>query len=294
MKLPKRREAPPAGAERDTVFARLRRAGLAAKKGFGQHFLHDRKILAEIADAAGLDRSDTVLEVGTGPATLTREIAARAGRVLTVEIDRAMAEFARRELSGLDGVRLLRLDALDGKGGLNPSLVEELRRLGPFKAVANLPYGIATPFILSLFSSGLDARLAVFTVQRELAVRLRAAPGGRDYGPASVVLAFWATLEKVRTLPPGAFWPPPAVVSEVVRIRPRARPLGDPSLFPAYCSWAHRLFSQRRKQLGGLLREALEPAAVEPALKALDKEPRARPEEISPEGFLILAREFGF
>ncbi len=106
------------GGEKDTVIARLRRAGLIAKKGFGQHFLHDRKVLAEIAGAAGLDRSDSVLEVGTGPATLTREIVARAGRVITVEVDPGFARFARGELAGLDTFLGEAADRLNAGGRL--------------------------------------------------------------------------------------------------------------------------------------------------------------------------------
>jgi 16S rRNA (adenine1518-N6/adenine1519-N6)-dimethyltransferase len=290
---------PGAGIGRDPgglegVLARLRRAGLRPRKGLGQHFLHDPKILAEIAEAGRLEPGDAVLEVGTGPGTLTRQLAARAGRVLTVEVDREMLEFARGEIGGDPKVRILEMDALDGKGRLNPALRTELEALGPFKLVANLPYAIATPLILEIFAGDLPIRLAAVTVQRELAARLGAPAGSRDYSPATVLLAFWARAEPVRTLPPGAFWPPPAVTSEVLRIVPRATPLGDRSVYPAYSAWAHRLLGHRRKQVGGLLRGWLGREGAAEALGRLGLDGRERPDRIQPEGFLDLAGTFEF
>jgi 16S rRNA (adenine1518-N6/adenine1519-N6)-dimethyltransferase len=277
--------------ERDTVLARLRRAGLRPRKALGQHFLHDPKILEAIAEAARLDPSDAVLEVGTGPATLTRILAARAGRVLTVELDREMLAFAREELAGADNVRFLEADALDGKGGLNPALQEELVPLGPFKLVANLPYAIATPLILALLESAPGARLLVATVQKEFALRLAAPPGTRDYGPATVIVALRASIEIVKALPPGCFWPPPAVSSAVIRIEPRA-PRADGALLPAAAAWAHRLLGHRRKQVGGLLRAALGAEGASEALGLLGIPAGARPDAIPPEGFVRLAQRW--
>ncbi len=272
----------------DTVLARLKAAGLRPRKKLGQHFLHDPKILSEIADAARLEPGDAVLEVGTGPATLTRILAARAGRVLTVELDEEILSFARAELAGASNVSFFPGDAMDGKGGLNPALAADLRALGPFKLVANLPYSIATPLVIALLESGLPARLLVATVQKELALRLAASPGTRDYSPATVLLAYWARVEVVRSLPPGAFWPPPAVASAVVRIEPR-EPLGDRETYAAYAAWAHRLLSHRRKQVGGILRDAVGREAAETALALLRIAPTARPDAVSPEGFVRLA-----
>lgn len=274
---------------RETVISRFLGAGLRPRKALGQHFLHDPKILGEIAEAALLTSSDAVLEIGTGPGTLTRELAARAGRVLTVELDPRMLEFAEEEMSGVSGVRFLCADALGGKGELNPLLEAEVRALGPFKLVANLPYSIATQVLLALFSSGLPLSLGLVTIQRELAARILAAPPSRKYGPLSALLAFWATVERVRPLPPGAFWPPPEVSSEVIRIRPRPAPLGKREAYPAYRSWVHRLFSQRRKQVGGLLRDILGEEGASAALRTLGLKPTARPESIDPEGFVRMA-----
>ncbi len=283
---------PEKGGHMDTVLARLRKAGLRPRKKYGQHFLHDPKILAEIAAVARLESSDAVLEVGTGPGTLTRQLALRAGRVLTVEVDAGLLEFAREELCGIRGIQFLRADALDGKGGLNPTLRKEVEALGPFKLVSNLPYSIATPLLLQLVSSGLPLQLGVVTVQRELASRLGARPSSKAYGPVTALMAFWATVESVRRLPAGAFSPPPEVTSEVIRILPRARPLGDPASFRVYSNWVHRLLSQRRKQLGGLLRQILGGKEALRALEILGLDKSARPDAVSPEKFVLFTHQF--
>jgi len=272
------------------VLQRLRRAGLHPRKGLGQHFLHDPRILADIADAAALVPEDAVLEVGTGPGTLTRVLSARAGQILTVEVDPHLLDFAKGELAASSNVRFLLADALGARGELNPVVLKEVERLGPFKLVANLPYSIATHLLIALLESALPLRLAAVTIQKELAARLSALPGSRDYGPGTAVLFYWATVERVRALPAGAFWPPPAVASEVVRILPRSVPLGGREVYPAYRSWVHRLLSQRRKQVGGLLRESLGERESAEALRALGLDPTARPDAISPQGFLHLAR----
>lgn len=279
--------------ERGGVIGRLRRAGIRPRKGLGQHFLHDPKILAGIAEAADLSPDDTVLEVGTGPGTLTRELAARAGRVITADLDPVMIQFAREELRDRGNVRFLEMDALDGKGSLNPALVQEIEALGSLKLVANLPYSIATPLLISLFESRLPIRLATVTLQKELAARLGAPPSTRDYGPATILLAFWARVEPVRALPPGAFWPPPAVSSEVIRILPHPEPLGEADVYPSYTWWAHRLLSQRRKQVGGLLREVLGAEKAAEALLGLGIPAQERPDRIPPIGYLFLARTYG-
>jgi 16S rRNA (adenine1518-N6/adenine1519-N6)-dimethyltransferase len=278
--------------EKDTVLSRLRRAGLHPRKVLGQHFLHDPRILADIAEAAELGLGDAVLEVGTGPGTLTRVLAEKAGKVLTVEIDAEMLDFARAELQDRGNVQFLRADALDGKSGLGAEFRRELEALGPFKLVANLPYAVATPLLLALLESGLPLILGVVTIQKELATRLAAPSSTRDYGPATAIVSYWAHLRRVRTLPRGAFWPPPAVASEVVRLEPRPAPLGERSRYPSFRAWVHRLFTHRRKQLGGLLREALGEEEAGKALGVLALGPSARPEEIPPQGFVVLAERY--
>ncbi len=274
------------------LLRRLRDAGLRPRRRLGQHFLVDPGVLRSIVDAAALDREDAVLEVGTGPGSLTRWLCERAGTVVSVEIDPAMARFARGELAGHDNLRIVETDALAGKGQLAPAVLEALRPFRRWKLVANLPYSIATPLVITAFSSSPCAALGVVTVQREVAGRLVAAPGGREYGPATLALRFWAETEVLRHLAPGAFVPPPRVASSVIRIRPRDRPLGDPADFPAYSGWVERLFGGRRKQVGGLLRRYLGNEKASEALQWMRVDVNARAESLPPEAFLELARHF--
>ncbi len=262
------------------------------RKGLGQHFLHDPAILSQIAAAGDLARGETILEVGTGPGTLTRFLVGDGRKVISVEVDPAMLEFARSELANCEGIQFLGFDALDGKGGLNPNLRSELEQVGRFKLVANLPYGSATPLLLALLESGLGLVGGVVTLQKEVAGRLAAKLGTKDYSPLTVLAAYWATVEPLKNLPPGSFWPPPRVSSSVVRLRPHLEPLDSPDVYRGYRSWVHRLFSHRRKQLGGLLRGLLGPAGESDALAILGLPGEARPDRVSPKGFLALARKF--
>ncbi|MBI4584786.1 MAG: ribosomal RNA small subunit methyltransferase A [Planctomycetes bacterium] len=273
------------------LFQRLKRAGLVLRPSLGQHFLTDRRILEAIAAAAQLSRADRILEVGTGAGTLTRVLAERAGHVVTLEVDERLVEFARQELAGFANVRLLSWNLLDGKGNLVPEVASAIGDLERFKLVANLPYQIATPLLLNLFSPRLCLPLGVVTLQKELADRLSARPGTKDYGPATLILGYWAEVEPLWTLPPGAFRPPPQVTSRVVRLRPRARPLGTAEEFPRFCSWVKRLFSQRRKQIGGRLREFLGIPASREAVQWMEVQPEDRPEDLPPEAFMALARK---
>jgi len=297
--LPSGDVSPPAG-----VLARLRAAGLSPRKALGQHFLHDPKLLAAIVAAAEVEPGDAVLEVGTGPATLTRAIAAVTTRVLSVEVDPRIADFARRELAGVAGVEILVADALDGRGGLATPVAAAIAALGPFRWIANLPYGIATPLILAIVESALPWRVALLTVQAEVAERLAAtavdAGSGsscrrrRDaYGVLSVLVGARADVEIVRRLPAGAFWPPPRVESAVVRLRPRTPPLlTGAAEMQALRGWVHGLFRSRRKQLGGLLRACLGAPEAAEALRLGGWSARLRPENLGLDDYLTLARAY--
>jgi 16S rRNA (adenine1518-N6/adenine1519-N6)-dimethyltransferase len=273
------------------LLARLKSAGLQPRKALGQHFLHDPKLLGQMVAAAGIEAGEAVFEVGTGPGTLTREIARVAGRVLTVEVDPALAAFARRELAGFQNVEILEADVLESKSRLSPSVEERLRRLAPFRWVSNLPYAIATPLVVTFLEAGLPWRRGVLTLQAEVAERLAAEPNAPAYGAATVLVAFWATAKVVRRLPAGAFWPPPKVSSAVIVLEPRAPPLAA-SGYIAYRRWVQCLFRARRKQLKGLLRAQLGPERGAEALRLGGWDPELRPEALSPDDFLVLARNF--
>ncbi len=255
----------------------MTRYGLRADKGFGQNFLVDAHALLEIVGAAELTKADTVLEVGPGLGTLTRDLAARAGRVLSVELDAKLLPVLAETLAGLENVELIHGDGL----------AFDLAQLPQNSLlVANLPYNVGTPILVRALESGRFKRL-VFLVQKEVADRLKAAPGTPAYGALSLVVAHFGSAKTVRDVKPSSFAPPPEVTSSVVRIdvRPGATP--DPGLFRL----VHQGFAHRRKTLKKNLLMAGYPAPlVGEALAAAGLDPRVRAEVLGLETFDTLQK----
>lgn len=272
------------------VLRRLREAGLLARKSLGQHFLHDPKLLRALVDDARLEPGESVFEVGTGPGTLTRPLAEQARAVLTVDVDEGMLRFAQRELDSYRNVRFLRADVLAEREGLHREVEAALQAIEPFVWVSNLPYGIATRLILRVCESPLNWSRAFLMVQEEVARRLVAAPNAAAYGPATALLAYWVGKASLgRGVPAGAFWPRPRVESRVVVLEPMT-PLAPPEEYSGYRAWVKFLFAARRKQVGGVLRERFGRAVAEDVLGRARIDGRQRPESLTPQDFLRLAR----
>src|SRR3954449_12011068 len=232
------------------IQAILSSAGTEPRHRFGQNFMIDQNLVRIVADAGELDPNDTVIEVGPGTGTLTEELLARAGRVIAVEIDRDLAAMLRQRFGENQKFTLIEGDALAGKHELNRDLIGSLtagQRPASFtKLVANLPYNIASPLVIELLIAGVD--LLAFTVQKEVADRLRAGANDDAYGPLSVMAQLLSRVEVLRTLPPQAFWPPPKIESSLVRMR-RANQLGTKQRAQDFSRFLHEVFSARRKTL---------------------------------------------
>jgi 16S rRNA (adenine1518-N6/adenine1519-N6)-dimethyltransferase len=267
------------------IQALLEQAGGRPRQRFGQNFMIDQNLVRLVADAARVAVDDLAIEVGPGTGTLTEELLARAGRVVAVEIDRDLAAMLRGRLGADDKFTLIEGDALAGKHGLNAGLLAIIReaavRKQPVKLVANLPYNIASPLVIELLTEGVD--LLAFTVQREVADRLRAAPGTDAYGGLSVMAQLLADVEFLRTLPPQAFWPAPKIASALVRLTRRDR-LGARAR--GFSEFVQRLFSARRKTL----RKGLELGGYDAdrALLAARLDAKVRAEQLAPEQLLEL------
>jgi 16S rRNA (adenine1518-N6/adenine1519-N6)-dimethyltransferase len=262
------------------IAALLAEAGSQPRHRFGQNFMIDQNLVRLVAEAGMLSRDDLVVEVGPGTGTLTEELLDRAGQVVAVEIDRDLAAMLRTRLASRENFTLIEGDALAGKHELDAELLALLRAAGQAnrsrKLVANLPYNIASPLIIELLIAGVD--LLAFTVQKEVAERLRAPAGGEEYGALSVMVQMLAAVELLRTLPPQAFWPAPRIDSALVRLTRRDR-LGAKA--GEFSTFVHSLFSFRRK----MLRKALAQAGydAEKLLTQTGLEGHRRPEEFSPE-----------
>lgn len=255
-----------------------------ALKRFGQHFLSDPLILARIADAAGIGAGETVIEVGPGRGALTTELAARAGRVIAIEIDRALAALLRERWAGDARVTIVEGDVLDQDLGALAG--------GPYVLVGNVPYYITTPILFHALRPP-RPRCAVFLVQREVAERMAAAPGSKTYGALSVALQSVAGVELLFTVPASAFKPPPKVESALVRVTPRADPVVPPALEERYRRMVRGAFAQRRKQMRRVVRSlaALDATAADAMLARAGIDPAARPEVLSAGDFARLLAE---
>lgn len=243
------------------------------RKRFGQHFLTDRRILARIVDALAPHPGETVVEIGPGRGALTDLLRERTGRVVAIEVDRALAALLAERYSGDGRMRVIQADVL------TVNLWEAAG--GPYALVGNLPYNLTTPILFHSLRRPRPAR-AVFLVQREVADRMRAPPGGKAYGALSVNLQAVAQVRRRLTVPAGAFVPAPRVESAVVEVLPRADPVVSPDEEEAFRRFIQAVFGQRRKQIRRVVR-GIVPLSQSGAADALGDcgiAPEARPESL--------------
>lgn len=251
------------------------------RKRFGQHFLIRPEITQRILSLAELRQDESVLEIGPGRGALTEDLRQHCGRLILIEIDRDLVADLRRRYDGVANVRIIEGDVL------KIDLAQELAGETPLTVVANLPYNISTP-ILSRFVDHPELyRRLVLMLQREVAERICAEPGGRDYGALSVAVQLVASARVALRVPRAAFRPQPKVDSAVVVIEPFAQPRLTAGERAAVRRVTRALFGQRRKQLGNLLRQVTPNAAA--ILDALGVDSKRRPETLAPEDFVRLA-----
>jgi 16S rRNA (adenine1518-N6/adenine1519-N6)-dimethyltransferase len=257
------------------------------KPSLGQNFLRDTTAIRRIVAALGDISAQTVVEIGPGQGAITGLLASHAARVIAIELDRELAP-RLRGLLGSEHVSVLEEDVLQFDFAAAASLAGQ-----KLAVVGNLPYYITSPILLKLAENAAALDRAVLMVQREVADRIVAAPGSRDYGLLSVTVQMYGPVERLFTLPPGAFSPSPDVHSTVLRWRfaPRFRELRvEENTFFAF---ARQAFAQKRKTLANNLRAAgYDAAAVQIALADTAILPQARAEELSIEVLARLSRAF--
>ena len=269
----------------------LDKNGFRFSKSMGQNFLIEKWVPERIAEAAGLDESTGVLEIGPGIGTLTQELAKRAGRVCAVELDKALPPILAESLAEYGNVKIISGDIL--KTDLPALLSEQLPGLKPC-VCANLPYNITTPVLSCLLESGLFERMTVM-IQREVAHRLCAEPGTADYGAFSVYVQYHAIPECLFDVPPGCFMPAPKVTSTVLRLRQREQPpvrVDDEALF---FKVVRASFAQRRKTLVNGLAAAfpLSKPELTALLQSCGMDEKVRGETLSLDGFAALSNCLG-
>ena len=285
---PERKESITVHTESDIVRI-LRDAGIRPSKRQGQNFLIDHNVLEVIAKTCELKNRDTVLEVGTGTGLLTEHLARRAGRVVTVEIDKRLCALAREYLTRYPNITIIEGNILR-KGQINPEVLEALKGESERKirVCGNLPYSIATPFLSSLLGQ-VGFSLSVFVVQDEVAQRITANPGSREYGAISVIMREYLAVSLARKIHPNCFYPVPRVYSRMIIASPRDS-VTDVARFSQF---VHTLFLQKRKNISNFLRRLFpeESLAQRTQLFAsLGITPTSRAEELSHQQILSLYR----
>lgn len=224
----------------------IQRHGFSFSKSLGQNFLIDHGILDKIVAGSGIDKSWGVLEIGPGAGTLTRELAACAKRVVAVEIDKSLIPILEDTLSDLDNVSVINEDVM--KVNLKELIAEKFEGM-PVAVVANLPYYITTPIIMNFLEKEIPIKSLTVMVQKEVADRMAATPGGKDYGALSAAVQFYTEPKIICRAEPHCFMPQPKVESVVIHLsvldKPRVEVKNRKFMFDVIKS----AFSQRRKTL---------------------------------------------
>jgi 16S rRNA (adenine1518-N6/adenine1519-N6)-dimethyltransferase len=266
----------------------LKKYGIQPTRSLGQSFLIDNNITAKIVDSAGIERSDTVVEIGAGPGMMTRRIADKAGSVIALEIDSRIVEVLRHELGTRPNVRIVETDVLD----FDFSTVA--RDKDRIKVIGNIPYNISSQILFRLIEYRHVLSSVTLMFQREVAERIMAPPGSKEYGILSVMTVMYMLPSKVTTVPASCFYPKPRVESMVLAMDVRERPLCEDCDYDIFRKVVRSAFAKRRKTLINSLKES-------PFIRDLDIDltsilgglginPKRRGETLTVEEFARLSR----
>ncbi len=266
----------------------------AFQKKFGQNFLIDGHVLNKIIAAADITKEDFVLEIGPGIGTMTQYLAEAAGRVMAVEIDRMLIPILQETLQEYDNVEILNEDILKVDIG---ALVEEKNGGKPIRVVANLPYYITTPIIMGLLEKHVPVESITVMVQKEVAQRMQAEPGTKDYGALSLAVQYYCEPYIVANVPPNCFMPRPKVGSAVIRLRTHQEPPVKTEHETLMFRLIRASFNQRRKTLANGLNNSPELSfskeEIAAAIEKLGAPSTIRGEALTLEQFARLADILG-
>lgn len=267
----------------------IKKYDFAFQKKFGQNFLIDSHVLDKIITAAGVTKEDVVLEIGPGFGTMTQYLAEAAKEVIAVEIDKTLIPILHETLADYDNITIINEDILKVDIA---KLVEEKNDGKPIKVVANLPYYITTPIIMGLFESHVPLDNITVMVQKEVAQRMQAGPGTKDYGALSLAVQFYAKPYIVANVPPNCFIPRPGVGSAVIRLTKWENPPIAVKDEAFMFSLIRASFNQRRKTLQNSLVNGgiqITKEQVLDALEQMELSPTVRGEALTLEQFAYLS-----
>lgn len=264
----------------------IQKHNFSFKKSFGQNFLIDSHVIEKIIRAAEIGPEDNVLEIGPGIGTLTQYLAEAAGRVVAVEIDEKLIPVLGETLAEYDNVEVINQDILKCD-------VDSIFEGRPFKVVANLPYYITTPIIMGLLEGKSHFDSLTVMIQKEVADRMKAGPGTKDYGALSLAVQYYAEPYLAANVPPNCFMPRPAVGSAVIRLKRRDTPAVAVKDEKLLFKLIRAAFMERRKTLLNAVKNSQEldipKERVEEVLTDLGIDTRIRGEALSLQQFALLA-----
>ena len=268
----------------------LKKHQFTFQKKFGQNFLIDPHVLDKIISAAEITKEDFVLEIGPGIGTMTQYLAEAAREVTAVEIDRNLIPILSETLSAYDNVQSINEDVLK----LDLAALAKERNGGkPIKVVANLPYYITTPIIMGLFEGGVPIESITVMVQKEVAMRMQAGPGTKDYGALSLAVQYYAEPYLAANVPPNCFMPRPNVGSAVIRLTRYAEPAVKAKDEKLMFALIRASFNQRRKTLQNGLNNSQELSftkeQIAEAIEKMGLSPSVRGEALTLEQFAKLS-----
>jgi 16S rRNA (adenine1518-N6/adenine1519-N6)-dimethyltransferase len=272
-------------------------AGASPKRQLGQNFLIDHNLMHLLLDSADIQSDDLVLEVGPGTGSLTEELAQRAGRVIAVEIDDALAQIVSEQVAQYSNTQIINADILKTKHLINPEVIQAIQSTretltGRFLLVANLPYNIAAPLMMNLVTAPPTADAMFVTVQKEVAERMTAQPPGSHYGTLSILLSATGTLETIRTLKPTVFWPRPQVDSAMVAYTRDNEKADSIKSIDTLTTIVNTFMQHRRKTIHACARFLPAPLSsldFDPVFARCAIDPHDRPDHITPAACVALA-----
>ncbi|MGE6261218.1 16S rRNA (adenine(1518)-N(6)/adenine(1519)-N(6))-dimethyltransferase RsmA [Heyndrickxia sporothermodurans] len=270
----------------------LKKYGFSFKKSLGQNFLIDPNILKNITEHAGLTKASGAIEIGPGIGALTEHLARKSKKVLAFEIDQRLLPILEDTLSPYDNVKVIHQDIL--KADIHTIVDEEFKDIHDVMVVANLPYYVTTPIILKLLTERLPLRGIVVMLQKEVADRIGAMPGTKEYGSLSIAIQYYTKAETVMIVPKTVFMPQPNVDSAVIRLTLHDKPIVDVIDEEFFFQVTRASFAQRRKTILNNLINQLPNGkemkdAISAALSNLNIDPSRRGETLSIQEFASLS-----
>lgn len=282
-------EKPTLGNPQHTI-AVLQKYDFTFQKKYGQNFLIDTHVLDKIISSANITKDDMVLEIGPGIGTMTQYLACAAGKVVAVEIDKALIPILEDTLSAYDNVTVINEDVLKVDIA---ALAQEYNGGRPIKVVANLPYYITTPIIMGLYESHVPIESITVMVQKEVADRMQSGPGSKNYGALSLAVQYYAEPYIVANVPPNCFMPRPKVGSAVIRLTTHSKMPVEVDDETLMFQIIRASFNQRRKTLANGLNNSSEihlpKDVITKAIEELGKGPSVRGEALTLQEFATLS-----